>query len=84
VQFGVAVDLFNQGKADEAAAAFQKVLELDPNHAESYYFLGSLAVQQNKIPEAVTHLEKYLSMNPTNAQNVATAQGLLQALKPKQ
>jgi cytochrome c-type biogenesis protein CcmH/NrfG len=84
VQFGVAVDLFNQGKADEAAAAFQKVLGLDPNHAESYYFLGSLAVQQNKIPEAVTHLEKYLSMNPTNAQNVATAQGLLQALKPKQ
>jgi tetratricopeptide (TPR) repeat protein len=84
VQFGVAVDLFNQGKADEAAAAFQKVLELDPNHAESYYFLGSLAVQQNKIPEAVTHLEKYLSMKPTNAQNVATAQGLLQALKPKQ
>jgi cytochrome c-type biogenesis protein CcmH/NrfG len=84
VQFGVAVDLFNQGKADEAAAAFQKVLGLDPNHAESYYFLGSLAVQQNKIPEAVTHLEKYLSMKPTNAQNVATAQGLLQALKPKQ
>jgi tetratricopeptide (TPR) repeat protein len=83
VAFGVAVDLFNQGKADEAAAAFQKVLELDPNHADSHYFLGTVAVQQNKIPEAVTHLEKYLSMNPTNTQYVATAQGLLQALKPK-
>jgi tetratricopeptide (TPR) repeat protein len=83
VQFGVAVDLFNQGKADEAATAFQKVIALDPNHAESYYFLGSVAVQQNKIPEAIGYLEKYLSMNPTNAQNVATAQGLLQALKPK-
>ena len=38
---------------------------------------------QNKIPEAIANLEKYLSMNPTNAQNAATAQGLLAALKPK-
>ena len=38
---------------------------------------------QNKIPEAIANLEKYLSMNPTNAQNTATAQGLLAALKPK-
>jgi tetratricopeptide (TPR) repeat protein len=83
VQFGVAVDLLNAGKADEAAAAFQKVLEIDPNYAEVYYHLGTLAVGQNKIPEAIAHLEKYLSTNPSNAQNVATAQGLLQALKPK-
>jgi hypothetical protein len=38
-------------------------------------------VGQNKIPEAVAHLEKYLSLNPTEAQNVATAQGLLKAIK---
>jgi tetratricopeptide (TPR) repeat protein len=82
VQFGVAVDLLNSGKADEAMAAFQKVLEIDPNYAEAYFHMGTLAVGQNKIPEAVGHLEKYLSMNPTNAQNVATAKGLLQALKP--
>jgi tetratricopeptide (TPR) repeat protein len=84
VQFGVAVDLLNAGKADEAAAAFQKVLEIDPNYADAYYHMGTVAVGQNKIPEAISHLEKYLSMNPSNAQNVATAQGLLQALKPKQ
>jgi tetratricopeptide (TPR) repeat protein len=83
VQFGVAVDLLNSGKTEEAMAAFQKVLEIDPNYADAYYHMGTLAVGQNKIPEAITHLEKYISMNPTNAQNVATAQGLLQALKPK-
>lgn len=83
VQFGVAVDLLNSGKPDEAMAAFQKVLEIDPNFADAYYHMGTVAVGQNKIPEAIAHLEKYLSMNPTNAQNVATAQGLLQALKPK-
>jgi tetratricopeptide (TPR) repeat protein len=84
VQFGVAVDLLNSGKTDEAMAAFQKVLEIDPNFAEAYFHMGTLAVGQNKIPEAIGHLEKYLSMNPANAQNVATAKGLLQALKPKQ
>ena len=82
VQFGVAVNLLNGGKSEEAAAAFQKVLEIDPNYADAYFHLGTLAVGQNKIPEAITHLEKFLSMNPTSAQNVATAQGLLQALKP--
>jgi hypothetical protein len=33
------------------------------------------------VPEAIAHLEKYLSMNPTDTGNVATAQGLLKALK---
>ena len=83
VQFGVAVDLLNSGKNDEAVAAFQKVVEIDPAYPEPYYHLGALSVGQNKIPEAIAYLEKYLSFNPTNAQNVATAQGLLQALKPK-
>lgn len=83
VQFGVAVDLLNSGKGEEAMAAFQKVLEIDPTFAEAHFHMGTVAVGQNKIPEAIAHLEKYLSMNPANAQNVATAQGLLQALKPK-
>ena len=38
-------------------------------------------VGQGKIPESIQYLEKYLSLNPTDAQNVATAQGLLKALK---
>jgi len=40
-------------------------------------------VGQNKVPEAIASLEKYLAMNPQNPQNVATAQGLLGYLKPK-
>ena len=70
-------------KAEEATAAFQKAAEADPGNPEIYYYLGTLSVGQNKIPEAIANLEKYLSMNPTNAQNTATAQGLLAALKPK-
>jgi len=83
VQYNLGVFYLNQGKSEEALAAFQKAGELDPGNAEVHYHLGTLAVGQNKVTDAVAHLEKYLSMNPQNPQNVATAQGLLQALKPK-
>ena len=83
VQFNLGVFYLNAGKAEEATAAFQKAAEADPGNPEIYYYLGTLSVGQNKIPEAIANLEKYLSMNPTNAQNTATAQGLLAALKPK-
>jgi len=82
-QFSLGVFYLNSGKSEEAAAAFQKSAEADPSNPEVYYYLGTLDVGQNKIPDAISHLEKYLSMNPTNQQNVATAQGLLAALKPK-
>jgi cytochrome c-type biogenesis protein CcmH/NrfG len=70
------------GRQEEAAAAFKKAIAIDPAHAESYYHLGTIALNQNNMPEAIANLEKYLSLNPTNAQNVATAQGLIKALKP--
>jgi tetratricopeptide (TPR) repeat protein len=83
VQFNLGIFHLNAGKSEEASAAFQKALTIDPNMAEAHFHLGTLAVGQNDIPGAVEHLEKYLAANPQNAQNVATAQGLLQALKKK-
>lgn len=82
-QFNMGIFQLNAGKSEEAIAAFTKALAADPSLADAYYHLGTLYVGQNKIADAVQSLEKYLSMNPTNAQNVATAQGLLAALKPK-
>ena len=55
----------------------------DASNPEPYFYMGTILVGQNKVPDAIASLEKYLTMNPQNAQNVATAQGLLQALKPK-
>lgn len=82
IQFNLGVQLLNAGKSDEAYAHFKKAAELDPDNAEAHYFLGTIAVGKNQVQEAVSELEKYLSMKPTNEQNVATAKGLLQALKP--
>jgi tetratricopeptide (TPR) repeat protein len=80
-QFNQGVFLLNAGKAPEAIKAFEAAIAADPAMAEAYYHLGTLMVGQGKIPEAIQNLEKYLSMDPANAQNKATAQGLLQALK---
>jgi TolA-binding protein len=82
VRFQVGVSAFSAGKA-QAIAAFEKAVELDPSNAESHYYLGSLMVGQNKIPEAISHLEKYVASNPPAGQNRATAEGLLAALQPK-
>ena len=83
VQFSAGVVHLNAGRQAEAAAAFKKAIAIDASLADAHYHLGTIAVGQNNAAEAVTHLEKYLSLNPTNAQNVATAQALIKALKPQ-
>jgi tetratricopeptide (TPR) repeat protein len=83
VLFNLGIMNLNAGKYDEAEAAFNKVMELDPNNAEVHFHMGTIALNKGKADEAIAHLEKYLSMSPQNAQNVSTAQQLVQALKPK-
>ena len=82
VFFNLGVVKFNAGDTAAAVEAFSKAEELDPSHAEVQYYLGTLAVGQGQTDEAIRRLEHYLEMSPTNEQNIATAQGLLQALKP--
>jgi tetratricopeptide (TPR) repeat protein len=80
-QFNQGIFLLNANKSEEAAAAFEAAIKADPNMAEAYFRLGTTQVGLGKIPEALANLEKYLSLNPTDAQNKATAEGLLKALK---
>jgi tetratricopeptide (TPR) repeat protein len=80
-QFNRGIFLLNANKNEEAIAAFEAAIKADPGTTEAYYRLGALMIGQGKIPESIALLEKYLSLNPTDAQNVATAQGLLKALK---
>jgi Flp pilus assembly protein TadD len=75
------VILFNTGKQAEAGEVFENVKTSDPANPEPYYYLATIAVGQGKTPDAIANLEKYLSLNPQNTQNVATAKGLLAALK---
>jgi len=80
-QLNQGIFLLSSGDTEKAAQAFEAALAADPSTAEAHYHLGTILVGQGKVPEAVEHLEAYLAMNPDNAQYVATAQGLLEALK---
>lgn len=75
------VIFFNTGKQAEAGEVFQKLAAADPASAEPHYYLGTIALGQSKTAECIAELEKYLSLNPQNATNIATAKGLLAALK---
>ena len=80
-QFNQGIFLLSANKTDEAVVAFEAAIKADPNMAEAYFRLATTQVGLGKVPEAVANLEKYLSLNPTDAQNKATAEGLIKALK---
>lgn len=80
-QFNRGLFLLDGGNGAEALAAFEAALAADPELGEAHYHLGTILVGQDKVPESVAHLETYLATNPDNAQYVATAQGLIEALK---
>jgi tetratricopeptide (TPR) repeat protein len=80
-QINRGVFLLNSGRTEDAQKAFEDALATDPSAAVAHYHLGTLLVGQGKADEAIQHLEAYLASNPGNSQYVATAQGLLEALK---
>jgi cytochrome c-type biogenesis protein CcmH/NrfG len=77
------VVLFNQSKYAEAEAALKKAQALDATNPEPLYYLATIAVSLGKTNECIALLEKYIAANPTNQENLTTAKGLLDALKPK-
>jgi Flp pilus assembly protein TadD len=82
-QFALGMTSMNQGRPAEAAEAFKKLQALEPENPEPYFHLGTLAVGASKVPEALAHLEKYVSLTGQKPQNLETAKRLIAALKPK-
>jgi Flp pilus assembly protein TadD len=80
-QYGLGIVLFDSGKADNAAAAFQKVTTINAANPEPLYYLGVIAVQKNRTQEALGYLEQYVAASGQNPRNLQTAQGLLKALQ---
>jgi tetratricopeptide (TPR) repeat protein len=74
----------NNGETEKAQEAFEKCVAADPTgFPDAYFFLASGAMNRNDIPKAIEMLEKFLSLNPTKSEHLATAQALLAALKKK-
>ncbi len=81
--YAFGITCLNAGRSAEATDAFRKLQTVDPANAEPYFHLGTIAVGENRVPDAVAHLEKYVSMAGQNARNLETAKRLLAVLKKK-
>ena len=74
------VIFWNQGKAAEAQARFEKAIALDPKMADAHFQLGMALVNQNKLPEAKKAFQEYLKLDPTGS-NAAMAKSMIAAIK---
>jgi thioredoxin-like negative regulator of GroEL len=82
-QFVLGTTCINAGKSQPAAAAFRKVIALDPANVEPHFYLGTLAVGENKVADAIAELDKYVAGTGQNPQDLATAKKLLEVLKKR-
>jgi arylsulfatase A-like enzyme/Tfp pilus assembly protein PilF len=60
--YGVA--LADQGKLDDAAKQFDRVLQSDPNNAPALQNLGIVALRRDDVNGAATFLNRALALNP--------------------
>ena len=57
-------DLFENGDTPGAAASFEKVLEIDPDHPRAHYRLGVCHVGAGDNAAAKEHLQRFLELAP--------------------
>jgi tetratricopeptide (TPR) repeat protein len=58
------VILLEKGQPQEAAAHFQKILELDPDYAEAHCNLGMILFQNGQIDDAAAQFQRALEIAP--------------------
>jgi tetratricopeptide (TPR) repeat protein len=77
----VAINLINASKADEAVELLTKIATQFPSQAETYYYRGRAYIAAKKMPEAKADMEKFVSMAPPDARELADAKKILEQLK---
>jgi protein O-GlcNAc transferase len=72
--------LQEQGRADEALAAIDAALALDPSYAEGHFNRGILLAQQGRLDEAIDAYQKAVRLRPDFAEAATNAGIVLQEL----
>ena len=65
--FTYGIAFIEYGYVDEAQAAFQRVVEADPNHAGAWFNLGTIYLNKKSYAEARKSLSEAVRLNPQDA-----------------
>lgn len=58
------MELFLEDRLDEAVAAYQKALQLDPRYADALHALAMAHANQNRLDEAIELGRKLIEVSP--------------------
>lgn len=81
VLLNAGIALLNDKKTEDAAQWFDKAVARFPAHPDGYYYRGISYLSLGKTAEAKTDLEKYVSIAPADAPELATAKKILETMK---
>lgn len=81
VLLNAGIALLNDNKHDEAVQWFDKAVSGFPGQPDGYYYRGITYLSLGKTSEAKADLEKYVSLAPAEAPELATAKKILESLK---
>lgn len=81
VYLNIGIALINDGKQAEAVTWFDKAIARFPNQPDAYYYRGISNLSLAKTADAKADLEKYVSIAPADATELATAKKILESIK---
>ena len=81
VFLNIGIGLINDKKHADAVPWFDKAIGRFPQHPDGYYYRGIASLSLGKTPEAKADLEKYVSLAPADAPELATARQILATIK---
>jgi tetratricopeptide (TPR) repeat protein len=77
----LSLELWNQGKYDEALSSFQKAADVDPKLPEIHLSRALIYLEQKKYDEALAEIERELSLVPDSQAALATKAKIVAAMQ---
>lgn len=63
-----ALAIHREKRLDEAVALYQEILEIEPNHVQACFNLGSIFHAQSDLPAAISYYQEVVALEPDNFQ----------------